>query len=234
MKKLLIIIFLPLILVSCDFSGGGGNSNSGENGNNNGNENGGNNAVAKNIVPVLLRNTLGTRVNYTILDNNADIYKTGYLLENEEQIITSYKKGNYKIKFTVGPWLDVSVYNFTIDKQCIVSISGTSYPWDFTIAEADFEVDRSPKSYVSVTIKNPFGTSVSFSIIDDEAEIYKSGSLLGGENQFIESFKTGKFKIKFSVSPWGSAIVLKEFTVTRPRDIVFAGTSSPWNFYITE
>ena len=84
MKKLVIFILLALILLSCDAGGGSNNNN-----NSNGDE--GNNIILNNTVPVLLRNTLGTRVNYTILDNNADVYKTGYLLGSEEQIITSYK-----------------------------------------------------------------------------------------------------------------------------------------------
>ena len=130
--------------------------------------------------------------------------------------------------------MDVAIYEFIIDRQCIIGFSGSDYPWVFNITESDFEVDRSSKSFVPVTIRNPFGTSVSYSIINDEAEIYKSGTLLGGENQYVASFKTGKYKIKFTVNPWGSAIVLKEFVVSYPRDIVFAGTSSPWNFYITE
>ena len=226
-KNLLIILFLSLILFSCDNTGGSGNSN-------NINEGENENVVLNNTVPVLLKNYLGSKVYYTIRDENADIYKDGFLAEYEEQIIKSFKKGNYKIKFTVKPWLDVVTLEFSVDRQCIVGFSGTSYPWAFTVTESDFEVDNTPKSVVSVIIKNPFGTSVSYSIINDEAEVYKSGTLSGGENQSIASFLTGKYKMKFYVSPWNSQLNLSEFSVLTSRNIVFAGTSSPWNFYITE
>lgn len=235
MKKffLFLTILLSLFLVACD-SGDSSNSNNENNGNNGSGEN---SAIENNtIVPVLLKNYIGRRVSYTIIDNNADTYKEGFLAENEEQIIKSYKKGNYKVKFKVSPWSDVITCEFSVNKKCILGFSGTSYPWNFSASTtgADFEVDNTPKTNVSVVIRNPFGSNISYSIIDDEAEVYKSGTLAGGENQSIASFKTGKYKMKFYVSPWNAQLNLTEFSVLYSRDIVFAGTSSPWNFYLTE
>ena len=229
MKPKFFILFLcSLVLFSCDSGGAGGGSNNGSN------ENGESNTISDNTVPVLLKNYIGRQVSYTIWDNNADIYKQGYLIANEEQIIKSYKKGSYKIKFKVSPWSNIYTYEYIVDSQCILGFSGTSHPFNFTVTESDFEVDKSPKQNVSVLLSNSTIRTINYSIVDDEAEVYKSGSLLAGESQPIATFKTGKYKMKFYVLPWGSQLNLTEFIVSNSRNIIFAGTSSPWNFYLTE
>lgn len=162
-------------------------------------------------------------VTYSIIDNEGNTYKAGNLLNSEIITINHFKKGQYNIHFKVGSY--VATYDvININKNCsidFINYNSVTVTEDNTNNNTD--ITNNSNATYKVLLKAPNGRVV-YSIINNEGDAYKEGTLLVGETLTINNFITGEYHIQFKLGGYVPALSI--ITITRNCTILFDNPTS--------